>query len=117
MSVVGQSPITAPLFPCVNKGGLSAGRLTFGNVTTNVMSLPRELPEIVYQNNEGHKVGIITAVYEIKDFFFGTGALEKSVIESELKGAFTDLQKALFIVDEKDSSVLASVLYRISNHF
>ncbi|KFV48214.1 Nucleoside diphosphate-linked moiety X motif 13, partial [Tyto alba] len=36
------------------------------------------------------------------------GALEKSVIESELKGSFTDLRKALFVVDGKDSPVLAS---------
>uniref|UniRef100_A0A8D0F680 Nudix hydrolase 13 n=1 Tax=Strix occidentalis caurina TaxID=311401 RepID=A0A8D0F680_STROC len=35
-------------------------------------------------------------------------ALEKSVIESELKGSFTDLRKALFVVDEKDSPLLAS---------
>ncbi|KAM6390760.1 NAD(P)H pyrophosphatase NUDT13, mitochondrial isoform 2-T2 [Pluvialis apricaria] len=36
------------------------------------------------------------------------GALEKSVIESELKGSFTDLRKALFVVDGKDSPLLAS---------
>ncbi|XP_061229800.1 NAD(P)H pyrophosphatase NUDT13, mitochondrial isoform X2 [Neopsephotus bourkii] len=36
------------------------------------------------------------------------GALEKSVIESQLKGSFTNLQKALFIVDGKDSPLLAS---------
>ncbi|NXG67404.1 NUD13 protein, partial [Hemiprocne comata] len=36
------------------------------------------------------------------------GALEKSVIESELKGSFTDLRKALFVVDWKDSPLLAS---------
>ncbi|XP_019473099.1 nucleoside diphosphate-linked moiety X motif 13 isoform X1 [Meleagris gallopavo] len=36
------------------------------------------------------------------------GALEKSVIEAELKGSFTDLRKAFFVVDEKDSSLLAS---------
>ncbi|KAM9550679.1 NAD(P)H pyrophosphatase NUDT13, mitochondrial isoform 2-T4 [Guaruba guarouba] len=36
------------------------------------------------------------------------GALEKSVVESELKGSFTYLQKALFVVDGKDSSLLAS---------
>ncbi|KAM6265042.1 NAD(P)H pyrophosphatase NUDT13, mitochondrial isoform 2-T2 [Spheniscus humboldti] len=36
------------------------------------------------------------------------GALQKSVIESELKGSFTDLRKALFIVDGKDSPLLAS---------
>ncbi|KGL93819.1 Nucleoside diphosphate-linked moiety X motif 13, partial [Charadrius vociferus] len=35
-------------------------------------------------------------------------ALEKSVIESELKGSFTDLRKALFVVDGKDSPLLAS---------
>ncbi|XP_050754882.1 NAD(P)H pyrophosphatase NUDT13, mitochondrial [Gymnogyps californianus] len=34
--------------------------------------------------------------------------LEKSVIESELKGSFTDLRKALFVVDGKDSPLLAS---------
>lgn len=33
-------------------------------------------------------------------------------MESELKGSFTDLRKALFVVDEEDSSLLASVLYR-----
>ncbi|XP_069651982.1 NAD(P)H pyrophosphatase NUDT13, mitochondrial isoform X2 [Haliaeetus albicilla] len=37
-----------------------------------------------------------------------TGALEKSDIESELKGSFTDLWKALFVVDGKDSPLLAS---------
>ncbi|XP_057259350.1 NAD(P)H pyrophosphatase NUDT13, mitochondrial isoform X2 [Pezoporus wallicus] len=36
------------------------------------------------------------------------GALEKSVIESQLKGSFTNLQKALFVVDRKDSPLLAS---------
>ncbi|XP_040419484.1 NAD(P)H pyrophosphatase NUDT13, mitochondrial isoform X1 [Cygnus olor] len=36
------------------------------------------------------------------------GALEKSVIESELQGSFTDLRKALFVVDVKDSPLLAS---------
>ncbi|XP_015721796.1 nucleoside diphosphate-linked moiety X motif 13 isoform X4 [Coturnix japonica] len=36
------------------------------------------------------------------------GASEKSVIEAELKGSFTDLRKALFVVDEKDSTLLAS---------
>ncbi|XP_064518193.1 NAD(P)H pyrophosphatase NUDT13, mitochondrial isoform X1 [Pseudopipra pipra] len=35
------------------------------------------------------------------------GALEKSVIESELQGSFTDLRKALFVVDGKDSPLLA----------
>uniref|UniRef100_A0A8B9DU87 Nudix hydrolase 13 n=1 Tax=Anser cygnoides TaxID=8845 RepID=A0A8B9DU87_ANSCY len=37
-----------------------------------------------------------------------SGALEKSVIESELQGSFTDLRKALFVVDVKDSPLLAS---------
>ncbi|XP_056207021.1 NAD(P)H pyrophosphatase NUDT13, mitochondrial [Falco biarmicus] len=41
-------------------------------------------------------------------FALELGALEKSVIESELKGSFTDLRKALFVVDEKDSPLLAS---------
>ncbi|NWR71972.1 NUD13 protein, partial [Centropus unirufus] len=36
------------------------------------------------------------------------GVLEKSAIESELKGSFTDLRKALFVVDGKDSPLLAS---------
>ncbi|XP_065602768.1 NAD(P)H pyrophosphatase NUDT13, mitochondrial isoform X3 [Cyrtonyx montezumae] len=36
------------------------------------------------------------------------GALERSVIEAELKGSFTDLRRALFVVDEKDSPLLAS---------
>ncbi|XP_059707007.1 NAD(P)H pyrophosphatase NUDT13, mitochondrial isoform X4 [Haemorhous mexicanus] len=36
------------------------------------------------------------------------GALDKSVIESELQGSFTDLRKALFVVDGKDSPLLAS---------
>ncbi|KAM6090704.1 NAD(P)H pyrophosphatase NUDT13, mitochondrial isoform 2-T5 [Theristicus caerulescens] len=36
------------------------------------------------------------------------GALEKSAIESELKGSFTDLRKALFVADGKDSPLLAS---------
>lgn len=31
------------------------------------MSLPWELPEIVHRNNEGRKIGIRTAVYEIRD--------------------------------------------------
>ncbi|KFQ69818.1 Nucleoside diphosphate-linked moiety X motif 13, partial [Phaethon lepturus] len=35
-------------------------------------------------------------------------ALAKSVIEPELKGSFTDIRKALFVVDEKDSPLLAS---------
>ncbi|NXR58230.1 NUD13 protein, partial [Rhadina sibilatrix] len=34
--------------------------------------------------------------------------LDKSVIESELQGSFTDLRKALFVVDGKDSPLLAS---------
>ncbi|XP_032921828.1 NAD(P)H pyrophosphatase NUDT13, mitochondrial isoform X2 [Catharus ustulatus] len=37
-----------------------------------------------------------------------TGALDKSVIESELQGSFTDLRKALFVVDSEDSPLLAS---------
>ncbi|KAM9550676.1 NAD(P)H pyrophosphatase NUDT13, mitochondrial isoform 1-T3 [Guaruba guarouba] len=41
-------------------------------------------------------------------FALDLGALEKSVVESELKGSFTYLQKALFVVDGKDSSLLAS---------
>ncbi|NWX91130.1 NUD13 protein, partial [Nothoprocta pentlandii] len=41
-------------------------------------------------------------------FALDLGALEKSVIESELEGSFTDLRKALFVVDEKDSPLLAS---------
>ncbi|XP_074881531.1 NAD(P)H pyrophosphatase NUDT13, mitochondrial isoform X1 [Buteo buteo] len=41
-------------------------------------------------------------------FALDLGALEKSVIESELKGSFTDLRKALFVVDGKDSPLLAS---------
>ncbi|KAM4670095.1 NAD(P)H pyrophosphatase NUDT13, mitochondrial [Amazona ochrocephala] len=41
-------------------------------------------------------------------FALDLGALEKSVIESELKGSFTNLQKALFVVDGKDSPLLAS---------
>ncbi|NXQ91374.1 NUD13 protein, partial [Nyctibius grandis] len=44
----------------------------------------------------------------IPRFALDLGALEKSVIESELKGSFTDLRKALFVVDEKDSPLLAS---------
>lgn len=40
--------------------------------------------------------------------------MEKSVIEAELKGSFTDLRKALFVVDGKDSALLASVLHRFS---
>ncbi|XP_069651983.1 NAD(P)H pyrophosphatase NUDT13, mitochondrial isoform X3 [Haliaeetus albicilla] len=41
-------------------------------------------------------------------FALDLGALEKSDIESELKGSFTDLWKALFVVDGKDSPLLAS---------
>ncbi|NWI34787.1 NUD13 protein, partial [Sula dactylatra] len=44
----------------------------------------------------------------VPHFALDLGALEKSVIESELKGLFTDLRKALFVLDEKDSSLLAS---------
>ncbi|XP_009883938.1 PREDICTED: nucleoside diphosphate-linked moiety X motif 13 [Charadrius vociferus] len=44
----------------------------------------------------------------IPHFALDLGALEKSVIESELKGSFTDLRKALFVVDGKDSPLLAS---------
>ncbi|NWQ96422.1 NUD13 protein, partial [Burhinus bistriatus] len=44
----------------------------------------------------------------VPHFALDLGALEKSVIESELKGSFTDLRKALFVVDEKDSPLLAS---------
>ncbi|KAJ7426910.1 Nucleoside diphosphate-linked moiety X motif 13 [Willisornis vidua] len=40
--------------------------------------------------------------------FSAAGALEKSVIESQLQGSFTDLRKALFVVDGKDSPLLAS---------
>ncbi|NWX18104.1 NUD13 protein, partial [Aegotheles bennettii] len=40
-------------------------------------------------------------------FALDLGALEKSAIESELEGSFTDLRKALFVVDEKDSPMLA----------
>ncbi|NXX86028.1 NUD13 protein, partial [Urocolius indicus] len=43
----------------------------------------------------------------VPHFALDLGALEKSVIESELKGSFTDLRKALFVVDGKDSSLLA----------
>ncbi|NWI91307.1 NUD13 protein, partial [Pitta sordida] len=41
-------------------------------------------------------------------FALDLGALEKSVIESELQGSFTDLRKALFVVEGKDSPLLAS---------
>nr|XP_013815306.1 PREDICTED: nucleoside diphosphate-linked moiety X motif 13 [Apteryx mantelli mantelli] len=44
----------------------------------------------------------------IPHFALDLGALEKSAIESELKGSFTDLRKALFVVDEKDFPLLAS---------
>ncbi|KAF1671390.1 NUD13 protein, partial [Pygoscelis papua] len=44
----------------------------------------------------------------VPHFALDLGALQKSVIESELKGSFTDLRKALFIVDGKDSPLLAS---------
>ncbi|XP_062435892.1 NAD(P)H pyrophosphatase NUDT13, mitochondrial [Rhea pennata] len=44
----------------------------------------------------------------VPHFALDLGALEKSVLESELKGSFTDLRKALFVVDEKDSPLLAS---------
>ncbi|KAM6130200.1 NAD(P)H pyrophosphatase NUDT13, mitochondrial [Phoenicopterus ruber ruber] len=44
----------------------------------------------------------------VPQFALDLGALEKSVIESELKGSFTDLRKALFVVDGKDSPLLAS---------
>ncbi|NWU16906.1 NUD13 protein, partial [Cephalopterus ornatus] len=44
----------------------------------------------------------------IPHFALDLGALEKSVIESELQGSFTDLRKALFVVDGKDSPLLAS---------
>ncbi|KAM9273444.1 NAD(P)H pyrophosphatase NUDT13, mitochondrial [Morus bassanus] len=44
----------------------------------------------------------------VPHFALDLGALEKSVVESELTGLFTDLRKALFVLDEKDSSLLAS---------
>ncbi|NXT75725.1 NUD13 protein, partial [Zapornia atra] len=44
----------------------------------------------------------------VPHFALDLGALEKSDLESELKGAFADLRKALFVVDGKDSSLLAS---------
>ncbi|NXI99695.1 NUD13 protein, partial [Psophia crepitans] len=44
----------------------------------------------------------------VPHFALDLGALEKADIESELKGSFTDLRKALFVVDGKDSSLLAS---------
>ncbi|NWH56176.1 NUD13 protein, partial [Geococcyx californianus] len=44
----------------------------------------------------------------VPHFALDLGALDKSVIESELKGSFTDLRKALFVVDGKDSPLLAS---------
>ncbi|NXG79772.1 NUD13 protein, partial [Baryphthengus martii] len=43
----------------------------------------------------------------VPQFALDLGALEKSVIEDELRGSFTDLRKALFVVDEKDSPLLA----------
>ncbi|XP_015721795.1 nucleoside diphosphate-linked moiety X motif 13 isoform X3 [Coturnix japonica] len=46
--------------------------------------------------------------YLIPQLSAAAGASEKSVIEAELKGSFTDLRKALFVVDEKDSTLLAS---------
>ncbi|XP_066856383.1 NAD(P)H pyrophosphatase NUDT13, mitochondrial isoform X2 [Anser cygnoides] len=45
----------------------------------------------------------------VPHFALDLGALEKSVIESELQGSFTDLRKALFVVDVKDSPLLASM--------
>ncbi|KAM9232124.1 NAD(P)H pyrophosphatase NUDT13, mitochondrial [Leptosomus discolor] len=44
----------------------------------------------------------------VAHFALDLGDLEKSVIESELKGSFTDLRKALFVVDGKDSRLLSS---------
>ncbi|NWU91390.1 NUD13 protein, partial [Upupa epops] len=44
----------------------------------------------------------------VPHFALDLGVLEKSAIESELKGLFTDLRKALFVVDGKDSPLLAS---------
>ncbi|NXC27940.1 NUD13 protein, partial [Campylorhamphus procurvoides] len=44
----------------------------------------------------------------VPHFALDLGALEKSVIESELQGSFTALRKALFVVDAKDSPLLAS---------
>ncbi|XP_065602767.1 NAD(P)H pyrophosphatase NUDT13, mitochondrial isoform X2 [Cyrtonyx montezumae] len=46
--------------------------------------------------------------YLIPQLSAAAGALERSVIEAELKGSFTDLRRALFVVDEKDSPLLAS---------
>ncbi|NXI37807.1 NUD13 protein, partial [Galbula dea] len=43
----------------------------------------------------------------VPHFALDLGALEKSVIESTLQGTFTDLRKALFVVDGKDSPLLA----------
>ncbi|XP_066053123.1 LOW QUALITY PROTEIN: NAD(P)H pyrophosphatase NUDT13, mitochondrial-like [Chamaea fasciata] len=40
-------------------------------------------------------------------FQLPNGALEKSVIESELQGSFTDLRRALLVLDGKDSPLLA----------
>ncbi|NWS75473.1 NUD13 protein, partial [Crotophaga sulcirostris] len=44
----------------------------------------------------------------VPHFALDLGALDKSAIESELEGSFTDLRKALFVVDGKDSPLLAS---------
>ncbi|XP_074855610.1 NAD(P)H pyrophosphatase NUDT13, mitochondrial isoform X2 [Carettochelys insculpta] len=41
-------------------------------------------------------------------FALDLGSLEKSVIESELKGSFTELWKAFFQLDGKDASLLSS---------
>lgn len=78
------------------------------------------LPEIAYWNSIRHKIGITAITVEIHEIKFSfclffpplTGALDKSVIESELQGSFTDLRKALFVVDSEDSPLLASVLDR-----
>ncbi|XP_009933221.2 NAD(P)H pyrophosphatase NUDT13, mitochondrial [Opisthocomus hoazin] len=44
----------------------------------------------------------------VPQFALDLGALDKSVIESELEGSFTDIRKALFVVDKKDCPLLAS---------
>ncbi|NWR65335.1 NUD13 protein, partial [Bucorvus abyssinicus] len=44
----------------------------------------------------------------VPHFALDLEALEKSIMESELKGSFTDLRKALFVVDVKDAPLLAS---------
>ncbi|XP_009074864.1 PREDICTED: nucleoside diphosphate-linked moiety X motif 13 [Acanthisitta chloris] len=44
----------------------------------------------------------------IAHFALDLGALEKSVLERDLQGSFTDLRKALFVVDRKDSHLLAA---------